>query len=717
AEYDAARREGRQAALVTREAEASFTMAITGIEPDVPVEVDVDFVAVMRPTDVGGWELRFPLTVPPRFIREDEAGSPQAASNPLSVSIDPGHRFDMEIEVRDAWGITSPTHGISMTEDDGSNVVKLEGGSVVPDRDLRLLWRPLIGNEVLGGALYWETDGDETYFLLLAGQGKDVSKLAEPMRREVSLLIDHSGSMNGPKWETADWAAQKFLMDLRDGDFFDIAFFHNDVFLFSNEMLGANAKNIEEAVKFVTDNKSSGGTELGVALERMLLIPKIPPDERLARQLLIITDAQVSDSGRILELARREYGSADRRRISVLCVDASPNSTLTNRLAERGGGAVSYLTSSPNAEDVTTAVDSILSRWSAPVTESVTLELEANSLRIAGGIGTPAASSGVARADMGSLMGGSSLWVVGRASGLKSWGEAKTIFDGKAVSLDVRSTGGSGDAIKAIYGARQIQELEFVKGSGLSGDDLVSALDELGYKTEKAGGTVYYENNKFVAGEALDRLIVGESLKFGVVSSMTAFVASRTEKGRPAAGTVQVSNALSQGWSEDFVSGRFMLAPAMPKGLEMGYAGPKASETRSSTSEASQRLIVESLRSSSGRNPEKTSETAIYDSNAEIPGGGEVLLKKIAGSGRISGIILSGDSIKSLSGVKNSQNLVIRVYVDGGTSPSASVRLSDLVKLNGRRPLNLAYSRTVRFALANEGSDSAVLDDLSLSIF
>ena len=51
---------------------------------------------------------------------------------------------------------------------------------------------------------------------------------------------------------------------------------------------------------------------------------------------IIVTDAEVSDEGRILRLASEEARETDRRRISVLCIDAAPNSFLANELGSLG---------------------------------------------------------------------------------------------------------------------------------------------------------------------------------------------------------------------------------------------------------------------------------------------------------------------------------------------------------------------------------------------
>jgi len=80
----------------------------------------------------------------------------------------------------------------------------------------------------------------------------------------------------------------------------------------------------------------------------------------LARHILVITDAQVSDSPRLFRLADQEAEQKDPRRINMLCIDAAPNSFIENELTERGRGREYFLTSDPSEEDITTALDAVL---------------------------------------------------------------------------------------------------------------------------------------------------------------------------------------------------------------------------------------------------------------------------------------------------------------------------------------------------------------------
>ncbi|MEZ4622806.1 MAG: hypothetical protein R2867_45920 [Caldilineaceae bacterium] len=104
----------------------------------------------------------------------------------------------------------------------------------------------------------------------------------------------------------------------------------------------------------------------------------------ITRHLLIVTDAAVSDAARILRLADEEAVRTDRRRISVLCIDAAPNAFLANELAERGGGVARFLTSDPQQNDIVTALDEVLQEWSEPLLVGLQLGVDAAGVEVSG---------------------------------------------------------------------------------------------------------------------------------------------------------------------------------------------------------------------------------------------------------------------------------------------------------------------------------------------
>src|SRR5262249_28562633 len=134
ADYEEARRQGRQAALATREAPDVFTLQVAGLQPDQEVTVETTFVQLTRP-EGSRWSLRLPLTTAPRYVRADEAATRPAAGQPLGLLRDPGHRFALDVVLRAADAVESPTHPLEVTREGDRRRVRLRDGEVTPDRD------------------------------------------------------------------------------------------------------------------------------------------------------------------------------------------------------------------------------------------------------------------------------------------------------------------------------------------------------------------------------------------------------------------------------------------------------------------------------------------------------------------------------------------------------------------------------------------------------
>jgi Ca-activated chloride channel family protein len=543
ADFKQAKQTGRQAALVTRESPDVFTLAVAGIRPGQEVVVQTDYVQAARP-EGAGWGLRVPLTTAPRYVRGDETNGRHAAGQPLAIMRDPGHRFVLDLAFGDADRITSPTH--TLTVDGGR--VRLRDGEVIPDRDCVLTWQAAAEDSRPALRVWTHTDtlSGQVYFLALCAPPKFAS--AKKVPREVILLVDHSGSMEGAKWEAADWAVERFLAGLNESDAFALGLFHNTTKWLAERTRRATPETVREAVGFLKSNRDSGGTELGVALEQAL--DRARSADTPARHVLILTDAEVSDSGRILRLADAEYAKANRRRVSVLCIDAAPNAALATELAERGGGVARFLTSNPDEDDVTTALDEVLADWSAPVLTGLTLEVNRTGAESIGRTVTTVVPGPASAIDVGDLPAGRPVWVVGRvpAGGDQLSFRLRT---GAEIVAEVRPESKiTSSGLKALFGADRVRRLEYVMNANFGGDELRAELARLGYEAPAGETKVYAENARHAGAKVVRQLLVRESLAAGVPCSETAFVAVRSEVGQPVTETRVIANALPAGWQE-----------------------------------------------------------------------------------------------------------------------------------------------------------------------
>ncbi|MGQ9555242.1 MAG: VIT domain-containing protein [Anaerolineae bacterium] len=716
-EYEQAKKEGRQAALATRESPDVFTLHVAGIQPDQDVTVETAYVQLAR-SEGSGWSLRLPLTTSPRYVRSDEVQSRHAQGQPLLLLRDPGHRFSLDLTILGASQVRSRTHSLAPVEEGEAVHVRLQEGEVLPDRDCVLTWQPRQEREspalqvFLGPA---EAEGERYFLALVAPPTEQVA----PPSQEAIVLVDHSGSMGGAKWEAADWAVKKFLLGLDEGSFFNLGLFHNITKWFAGAPQSAGAKTVEKALAFLGD-KDSGGTELGVALEQALGQKR--SRDAASRHVFIITDAEVSDEGRILRLAEEESARKERRRISVLCIDAAPNSHLANELAERGGGVARFLTSAPEEEDITTALDAILEDWAQPLLPNLRLEVSHGAVQAAWRAVLPGSAPGWSGIDLGDLPRGRTLWVAGRVLAAPAQAPSFRLADGNgqviATSSGQEATGELAPALKALFGVRRVTALEYLVSRGYDVEALGQQLQRLGYDAEKvlAGleDKVYAENRAAAAGKALHELLVREALYYGIASAETAFVAVRKEAGKPVEGTVPVANALPQGWSADFLSpapgvrmARAAFAPPSQAdtGVALAQPGPVTFAGTGLGGGIAKLMSLSPARVQPEATPVAAAKPQLLFSGVPSFTNSEALLFDSAQQpdAMPAGAIIKRLIVRFPDGMSASLDagLAILIFLGDLSQPRARVRLADLLRQGGERPLNLkrAGSEPLRLVL------------------
>ncbi len=737
AEYDDAVETGRRAALVTREGDDAFTLRIAGITRDAPVRVETTFLLWLRPIS-GGWSLRLPLTLAPRYVRSDEERTAGANTQPFESRWDPEHRVRLSIVCRGVAEASCQTNSIRTENENGALRVTFAEDAVWPDQDLVLELRSasLDAEAPVGLDVFATSDDGGGAFLALASpaDAPDASEEAGAPR-EILLLVDHSGSMSGPKWEAADWAVKILLSRLGDDDAFNLGFFHDTCRWMARTPVKATEKNRLRAERFISVCTDSGGTELGVALEQALSQSRM--EGRAARHVVVVTDAQVSDHDRIAALLEREAALADFRRVSVVCIDAAPNEPLASAMAETGRGVACFLTSNPDEVDIATALDELCLEFSRPLALGLRLESDAD---LAEATGRYECRNG--SLDLGDLPAGRPRWICGRFRRRERTGgpvafrlkddAGKTLA---SASVDPETTCGEwADAIRGLYGTLRVRRLESIAASRPRGNTR-EILERMGLAST-VREALYPENERLATADIAE-LLVRESLAAGVPCSKTAFVAVREEAGVKVSEGFVVPNALPRGWDAEFaVPMPCMMssepcppdsagaptqdvvmfsidrsatvtpragADSSPRGKRgvsgflsrIGFAGRKRSGEDSFTESS-----VESEEAA------LAGERVLFDGSVDAGKGVLALFEGVAGEGLLAGTA----SLRVLAvegGIDGDGGAEIRILVNG--SVAAKVRLSDLLRLGGRRPLNirLRAGDRVRIELTRGGASGA----------
>ncbi len=250
----------------------------------------------------------------------------------------------------------SPTHKVEWREDRGRLTVRSE---CEPRGEFQLLLpvrRGLIGTTVVTHA----PGGGDRFAMLVVSP--PVVRTDAILPRDITLVVDVSGSMSGGKMEQARSALNQALGTLRAADRFRVIAFSSAVTEFANGYTAATPDAVRRARGFVDNLEARGGTNISGALEAAL-----SERQNLERMglVLFITDGIPSVGEQAPE--RIAAAAAARRhglRIFPIGVGHDVNTYLLDRLALEGRGRVEYVAADANVEQ---ALGQVFTRIDAPV--------------------------------------------------------------------------------------------------------------------------------------------------------------------------------------------------------------------------------------------------------------------------------------------------------------------------------------------------------------
>lgn len=189
--------------------------------------------------------------------------------------------------------------------------------------------------------------------------------------RDVTFVIDVSGSMSGEKLRQAISAGQQLLGTLRPTDRFRLIAFSSDVRPYRDGWTPARRSDLREAEAWLDGLRANGGTNISGALDEALR--GSVGTERLSL-VLFLTDGEATvGEVRPARIAARAAERRDGRRIFTFGVGANVNVSLLEQLALEGAGTAHFVR--PN-EDVERVVGIVAERLTAPVATGLSIRAE-----------------------------------------------------------------------------------------------------------------------------------------------------------------------------------------------------------------------------------------------------------------------------------------------------------------------------------------------------
>lgn len=249
----------------------------------------------------------------------------------------------------------SPTNPIAESRRGGTLQITVTP-PVTGDVDVVLPFRRgLVGGTILTHA----EPGEDGFALIFLAPPAAAETRMVP--RDMTFVVDISGSMSGAKMEQARAALHQALASLSGHDRFRLVAFSSGIRHFREGFTLATSANLADANRFVDELNPNGGTNLEGAVAAAL---DTPTETGRMGIVFLLTDGLPSVGEQEPDrIAAGAAGRIGRARIFTIGVGQDVNTYLLDRLAVEGRGSATYV--APGA-DVEEAVGSLTSKLARP---------------------------------------------------------------------------------------------------------------------------------------------------------------------------------------------------------------------------------------------------------------------------------------------------------------------------------------------------------------
>lgn len=522
--YQAAKAEGKKAALTEQSRPNLFQQAVANIAPAESIIVTLKFVQKID-YDAGNFSLRFPMTITPRFI----PGSPLIASveglaeavelspntkgwalataavpdahlitPPMIQSVDDAIVNPISIDIELDPGLPlkevgSLYHDISVSKAGDVYRIGFVEQVVPMDRDFVLAWRSVMGSEPRA-AVFRETLGAEDYLLLMMLPPEEDEELAA-LPRDMLFVIDTSGSMQGSSIDQAKKSLTRALDNLRPGDRFNIIEFNSTSRKLFHTVQVADHYYVSQARTWVALLRAGGGTNMAPALAQAI---DSPESEHYLKHIVFITDGAVGNEQGLFEMLHHRLGSA---RLFTVGIGSAPNSHFMRQAAKFGRGTFTHV---GKLDEVESRMDNLYSKIDSPLATDIVInwpgEVEVYPARL------PA------------LYRGEPLLVVGRAPHLSGIVEVSGLTAHspwhQRLSIDVKD---SRPGVGTLWARSKIEALEDDRVAGRDAEEVKEELIAVALKHHLVS-----RYTSLVAVEEWVSRLPGDNLQTSAVPNLVA---------------------------------------------------------------------------------------------------------------------------------------------------------------------------------------------------
>lgn len=289
-------------------------------------------------------------------------------------STTPLRSLRISIDVHSAAGIHNifcPTHELDIRRKGANRArIGLEAENIASDRDLRLFFDT--NDRDLGLALLSYRDGQEDGFFFMSLSSGELARSGPVVEKDVTFVLDVSGSMAGEKLRQAKKALLFCIENLHAKDRFEMVRFSTTAEALFGSLRPATPAARQKARDFVENLHPIGGTNIGEALELAL---SNPGSTGRPHYVVFITDGKPTVGETAPENLLSKVQQLNRRgqRIFTFGIGEEVNTHLLDKIAGMTHGYRTYI--APD-EDIELRISGFYEKIASPVLSNITLQVE-----------------------------------------------------------------------------------------------------------------------------------------------------------------------------------------------------------------------------------------------------------------------------------------------------------------------------------------------------
>ena len=382
--YAEAKKAGKKTSLVEMERPDLFTTKVANIAPHSNIVVEVSYTQPIT-YKLGEFSLMLPNTLtprytPPTYTKNDEkltkveqiSASGWANSTGITPTftnkVKESHNIEIRATIKKSYAInniSSSSHEIKWEENADEYVVTLKGLTTPMNKDFHLSWSAVTTQKPTA-ALLKESLENEEYLSLMVMPPQKIDQ-SHILARDMTFVIDTSGSMSGVSMRQAKQSLTKALSLLSAKDKFNIIEFDDKFTTLYASSKSVNDEHLLEANEFIAKMDAGGGTNIKPALDEAF---KQSSQEGYLKQIIFLTDGSVGNEEELFADIKAKLGNA---RLFTIAIGTAPNTYFMRQSAKYGRGTFTHIN---NLQMIDKEISELFAQLKNPVLRDVKISFE-----------------------------------------------------------------------------------------------------------------------------------------------------------------------------------------------------------------------------------------------------------------------------------------------------------------------------------------------------